>query len=455
VLYEAYSYYNTVAGPLSYYRLGLAQMGDVDFPIVRKTNVENDDITLLYEATFGREGDIYILDRAAGTTFRATTPARLLQQLLWFLLNIPNWGSGGSQPMSIMAQGDNMLQPMQDGTPTATPSIVGGIDINNACGVTVIPSGGVKFRSQRSLSDDYALLIVATNTTGFTAINSNFDETGILGRWATIGGNPTDWLVGGNVIILANSWSMDTFGTTWLGVTLINSQGTSVEGYVVLRTPELGELVTLYCDERTLLGYNGPTPTPTVGPPPTPNPLEWYVVCNQIPGDLPPPNFVQVRTEPSLDSSTIYTLTDGEKVVRTSLDLGLEVFDQVGNQTVIFVEILWSGTSAETAWVARRNQYGDLLLPERQASCPIPTPTPAPTLTPLPTPTIDPNIPLANAGRFAVLGNGYLSPFGVNISPANVGTFGIHDNGTIDIMPQNLEKCVDTSPESVSYGLSH
>jgi hypothetical protein len=102
----------------------------VAFPIVRKTNANNDAMLMLYEATFGREGDIYILDRAAGTTFRATTPARLLQQLLWFLLNIPNWGSGGSQPMSIMAQGDNMLQPMEvTVTATDTPFSMSGISV--------------------------------------------------------------------------------------------------------------------------------------------------------------------------------------------------------------------------------------------------------------------------------------------------------------------------------------
>jgi hypothetical protein len=56
---------------------------------------------------------------------------------------------------------------------------------------------------------------------------------------------------------------------------------------------------------------------------------------------------------------------------------------------------------------------------------------------------------LADPGRFIVDG-GYRSVFG-NSAPANVGAFGIHAKGTIDVMPAEIEGCVDTSPSSMSH----
>jgi hypothetical protein len=76
--------------------------------------------------------------------------------------------------------------------------------------------------------------------------------------------------------------------------------------------------------------------------------------------------------------------------------------------------------------------------------------TPIPTLFPTPTPTPDPLIPTVSAGRFEDAPGGYQSPFENGNAPANVGSLGVHQNGTIDVMPSSLEKCIDTSRDSVS-----
>jgi hypothetical protein len=265
VLYEAYSQYNTAAGTLRYYQLGLAQLNDVAFPIIRKTNAENDDITLLYEATFGREGDIYILDRAAGTTFRATTLARLLQQLLWFLLNIPFGSGGGSQPMSMMAQGDNMLQPMQNGTPTPVPAGIKVAQANFICLFDVSEYGGIRVRSTPSQEG----VIVAENAL----------YVEVLGRFHNPDGSNFVWND-------AEPTTPETFDA-WV---YVNIQGGYQGGWVPSFQFWHGRLVFIEArricsriqdnardvppvDVTGNLIPESPTPTPTATPVLTPGPL--------------------------------------------------------------------------------------------------------------------------------------------------------------------------------------
>jgi hypothetical protein len=87
---------------------------------------------------------------------------------------------------------------------------------------------------------------------------------------------------------------------------------------------------------------------------------------------------------------------------------------------------------------------------------PVPTPTRVvalvvtssaipPTIPPIPpTPraTLDPALPTYDLGRFD--GLNIQSVFG-QFAPAAVGSYRIYDNGTLDIVPQYLENCVDTA----------
>jgi len=310
------------------------------------------------------------------------------------------------------------------------------------CSVTVNGSGNRRIRYAPNDTTNEPILYV--NAEGVITILNNFP-----GQWANVpDGNPNDWGVGTRVSIVATGWQ--TFGgTDWLSVTLQNENGARINAYMGLRTEGTPEdFLSLGCPETTLPGYAGPQPTATptqLGPTATPDPLDWYVICTLRPNE-PPPIEVNVRSAPNVTNSTIITtLGAGDRVRRTSLSASNEV--SVAGTNIIFVEIAWQ---SGVAWVARQDALGVLLLPARGPECPPVTPTPTATPSPALTSTPDPRIPLVSPGRFANAPGGYQSPFGNGNAPANVGSLGIHQNGTIDVMPASLEECIDTSRASVS-----
>jgi hypothetical protein len=83
----------------------------------------------------------------------------------------------------------------------------------------------------------------------------------------------------------------------------------------------------------------------------------------------------------------------------------------------------------------------------RQSPAPLvvtstPIPPTIPAIPPTPRATFDPALPTYDLGRFD--GLNIQSVFG-QFAPAAVGSYRIYDNGTLDIVPQYLEKCVDTA----------
>ena len=273
---------------------------------------------------------------------------------------------------------------------------------------------------------------------------------------------PSGWQNGDSVQIQVDSWAGKNRSTsdgnvefTWLTVTIQNlTQPTSIqEAYMALRedniqTGATTDYLQLSCEESTLPGWQ-PEPTPTPTPTSVPQENIRYVVCQRAADPPNEPYILSVRTQPDPNSVKLGEVTDGEMVILIRLDR-----IAYGNN-IEYVEIQWSGSPTGSAYVViSTDTNGDYLTATRQIECDPAIPTATPTSMPPPTPTPNPDAVYFDRGPFVNYDT--VSPFGNNIPPAQVGSLGVHREGTLDVMPrhfpdgrlvngQNLEHCIDSA----------
>lgn len=336
-------------------------------------------------------------------------------------------------------------KPSFTSTPTATPTRT--ITATPTLSSTPFPDCLISTKDQKGIAFRYVPSKLRNDplfyfNSGLITLENNFP-----GQWSNVTGSTAqDWIEGTQVSFTALSLITQS-SSIWLKARGKNTSNKIIDGYIIYRDPfDSPSFVNLSCSETSLPG--GPTATPqppTPGPSPTPNALDWYVICTLRPGEQPPIE-VRVRTDPNVNATILAILNPGSRVRRISLLTA----DEVISGSNIFVQIEWAPSSTGRAWVARQDSLGALIKPQREVSCPVPTATPLPTNTPQPTGTQDSSLQKASPGRFANPPGGYGSPFMSGDAPANVGSYGIHDFGTIDVMPANLEECIDTSSNALS-----
>jgi hypothetical protein len=318
------------------------------------------------------------------------------------------------------------------GTPTPTPNVIYITATPTATPVTcqaTVTSIPVRFRLSPDDNDNSWLFFVGENQIVQNAkLPSAHSEP-----------FPSN---GQTITIQATLWYVEQLGTTWIKVVIYWTalgQPETLRGFMAVKSSVDGVVLDVPC-----LTFLPGFPTPTLPAPPSPTFVPsieiGYVTCHNLTGAL------NAYNKPIGESKTLIgQVSKGSKIIfvdpNASPILDLNRYERVN--------IYWpagssKGNNTSTAYITIRDrlepQDGDYITPARDLTCPIASPTPTPTsYVPSPTPG-DGYINLEDWGR---INYDAQSSLGTGIFPAIVGNKGIHNIGTVDLSPKELEKCLD------------
>jgi hypothetical protein len=330
-------------------------------------------------------------------------------------------------------------------TPTATATTTA------TCEATVVGPSAVNLRDQPNTTTAHIYLAVDSN---MQVKDSNI---------STI---PN----GEAVRIEALFWyGVDGEGTTWLQVRVVPSNPLlSQEGYMALRTAQ-ATLLSVPCED-SLPHLPQPTPQPTATS--VPESHIWWVTSHNLQDCTNPPCGLNVYADPDANPDSIIRDSNGKVLLALSCTsvVRVDLNEYTDNPAIPRAKIIWPPSSGEIGYIAIRDAAfpndGDYLVPDYEQTTgdgktycpseqPVPTATPLPTSTPMPTPTPDPNALFFDRGPFTEIDTAWT----FTNQPAQVGAEGVHDHGTLDIMPRNfpdgrlvadhnLEYCIDVLPNN-------